>query len=565
MSLFSSIQLANNSLRANQIGLQVTGQNIANANTPGYIREEVVLSPAPTQRLGNVSLGLGVEVTGVIQKIDHYLEQRLRNATSERVAGAIEEQTYLELEVIYGELSDTDLSTAISDFFNSIQEIATQPESVPNRRIAVEKAKTLAANINQMYARALRGRKDLNSRVEQTAEDINRLTEEIRGLNLRISETEATDISASDAVGLRDQRHIALTKLAELIYIQVYEQPTGMVSVYNGGEYLVLDGDARQVKASEYSDRGLTVFELRLEDTNKPLEITGGEVGGLVKSRDDVLGGFLDSLDDFAGTLIGEFNRLYASGQGLVGYDSLTSEWGVDAPTAELDAAELPFTPTNGSFELHVYNKASGQTERTDIAVDLNGLDTDATLTSLAAAINAVDGVSASINDDNQLVIGSDSDLVSFAFGNDTSGILAALGVNTFFSGNDARTIDVNGYVAADAQKFAASRGGIREDEKGAIALVAFQQQPLDSTDGLTIIGAYDRMTGTIAQNSSVAQAVATGARVFEDQLKGQSLAISGVSIDEEVLKMLRYQRSFQASAKYIATLDELLAMLVAI
>jgi flagellar hook-associated protein 1 FlgK len=139
MSLFSSIQLANNSLRANQIGLQVTGQNIANANTPGYIREEVVLSPAPTQRLGNVSLGLGVEVTGVIQKIDHYLEQRLRNATSERVAGAIEEQTYLELEVIYGELSDTDLSTAISDFFNSIQEIATQPESAPNRRIAVER------------------------------------------------------------------------------------------------------------------------------------------------------------------------------------------------------------------------------------------------------------------------------------------------------------------------------------------------------------------------------------------------------------------------------------------
>jgi flagellar hook-associated protein 1 FlgK len=565
MSLFSSIQLANNTLRANQIGLQVTGQNIANANTPGYIREEVAFNAAPTQRLGTVLLGLGVEVTGVIQKIDHYLEQRLRGATSERVAGEIEEQTHLELEVIYGELSDTDLSTALTDFFNSIQEIATQPESAPTRRVAVEKGKTLAANINQLYERALQMRIELNSRVEQTADDINRLTEEIRGLNLRISEAEATDISASDAVGLRDQRHSALTKLAELIDIQVYEQPTGMVSVYNGGEYLVLDGDVRTVKASEYSDRGLTVFELRLVDTNKPLEITGGEVGGLVKSRDDVLGGFLDTLDNFSGTLIGDFNRLYASGQGLSGYQSLTSEWGVESTTVALDSAGLPFTPTNGSFELQVYSDENELTETTVIPIDLNGLDSDATLASLAAAIDAVDGVSASINDDNQLVITTDSADASFAFGDDTSGILAALGINTFFSGSDARTIGVNSYVAADALKFAASRGGIGEDEKMSLDLVAFQQQPLDSQEGLTIWGSYERMTGTIAQNSSVAQAVASGARVFEDQLKGQSLAISGVSIDEEILKMIRYQRSFQASAKYIQTLDELLGILVAI
>jgi flagellar hook-associated protein 1 FlgK len=338
-----------------------------------------------------------------------------------------------------------------------------------------------------------------------------------------------------------------------------------MVSVYNGGEYLVLDADARMVKASEYSDRGLTVFELRLVDTNKPLDISGGEVSGLVKSRDDVLGGFLDTLDDFAGTLIGDFNRLYASGQGLSGYQSLTSEWGVESTTAALDAAGLPFAPTNGSFELQVYSDQNGLTETTVIPIDLNGLETDATLTSLAAAIDAVDGVRASINEDNQLVITSDSADASFAFGNDTSGILAALGINTFFSGSDARTIGVNGYVAADERLFAASRGGVGEDEKMALDLVAFQQQPLDSQDGLTIWGTYERMTGAIAQSSSVAQAAASGARVFEDQLKGQSLAISGVSIDEEILKMIRYQRSFQASAKYIGTLNELLGILVAL
>ncbi|MEX0586963.1 MAG: flagellar basal body protein, partial [Pirellulales bacterium] len=114
MSLFSSIQLANNALRAQQIGLQVTGQNIANANTPGYIREEVVLTPARTQRVGSLNLGLGVQVSGVIQKIDRFLENRLRNASSDRAAGEVQQETFAQLEGLIGELGDTDLSTSLN-------------------------------------------------------------------------------------------------------------------------------------------------------------------------------------------------------------------------------------------------------------------------------------------------------------------------------------------------------------------------------------------------------------------------------------------------------------------
>ncbi len=103
------------------------------------------------------------------------------------------------------------------------------------------------------------------------------------------------------------------------------------------------------------------------------------------------------------------------------------------------------------------------------------------------------------------------------------------------------------------------------EDSDIAVELAGFAQKALDSEDGLTLYGLYERMTANVAQGSSVAHAVAEGARVFEDQLRGQSLAISGVSIDEEILRMIRYQRSFQASARYIAALDELLQMLVSI
>jgi flagellar hook-associated protein 1 len=396
-------------------------------------------------------------------------------------------------------------------------------------------------------------------------DDINRLVEEIRVLNIRITESEGSDTSASEAVGLRDQRQNALANLAKLVDINVTEQENGSSSVFLGGDYLVLDGISRSVKATEYSDRGLQVFELRLEESDSLLQIAGGEVAGLIKSRDEVLGGFLDELDNFASALVYEFNRVYSSGQGRTGFQSVTSESSVDSTTAALDAAGLSFTPTNGSFQILVQNTPTGLTETTDITVDLNGLDDDATLADLAAAIDAVDGISASINSSNQLTIASDSTDLEFAFANDTSGILTALGINTFFTGNDARTVGINSAVATDPLKFAASRNGVDLDNEIAVELAGFAQKALDSENGLTLYGLSERMTANVAQGSSVAHAVAEGARVFEDQLRGQSAAISGVSIDEEILRMLRYQRSFQASAKYIAALDELLQTLVAL
>jgi len=98
MSLFGSIQLGANSLRADQVAMQVVGQNIANASTPGYIREEAVLTPASGQRIGNYVLGLGVEVEAIVQKIDKFLEERLRGAVSDSSSAEAQQNTYTQLE-----------------------------------------------------------------------------------------------------------------------------------------------------------------------------------------------------------------------------------------------------------------------------------------------------------------------------------------------------------------------------------------------------------------------------------------------------------------------------------
>lgn len=563
MSLLSSIQLANNTIRAQQIGLQVVGQNISNANTPGYIREEVIFSPAPTQKVGDLLLGLGVEVVGVVQKVDKFLEERLRSATADRANSEAKENTWFRLEGLIGELSDTDLSTSLNDFVSSINEVLNQPESVSVRNLAVLQGQSLSAEINRLFNRTTELRVDLNDRVEGSVSDINRLIGEISELNQRITETEGGNTSASDAVGLRDQRGLALTRLSELISVQVVEQPSGAVNVYSGGDFLVFEGSTREVQATLENDRGISISQLSIKETGTPLDLSSGEIGGFVAGRDEILGNFQDQLNNFTATFVYEFNRVFSSGQGLSGYQSLTSEFAVDDVDAALDATGLEFSPENGSFQVQIFNRQTGLTETTDVFVNLDGLDTDTSLSELVAELDAIDGISASINTSNQLQIFSDTPDQDFAFNDDTSGILASLGVNTFFSGTTAGDIGVNQVLVADPGKFAASGTGVGPDTTNAIELAGFLDRPLDSANGTTITDLYDRLTGETTQNAAVARAVADGFRVFEQTLEGEHLSISGVSIDEETVRMISYQRVFQAAARYISELNDLLELLV--
>lgn len=569
MSLFGSIQMAANTLRANSIALQVVGQNMANANTPGYIREEVVFVPGPTQRVGGLLMGSGVRVDSVIQKIDLFLEERLRGSVSDRMDAETQESSYQQLEGIIGELSDTDLSTSLNSFFSAISEILNDNATDSPRHLAVLQGVTLAENISRMTQRVNTIRSDINNRIINMAGNINRLTEEIRVLNIRIANTEGGNISNSDAVGLRDMRLVAMEDLAKLIDIRVLEQPSGAVVIYSGSDYLVYEGASQEVEVVLDSSGTLTGASINMVRTDSPLNPSAGELRGLLDSRDNVMGDFMSRLDNFSQTLIFEFNKVYSSGQGVHGYQALTSEFAVDDVNADLDAAGLRFMPENGSFQVMVRNKKTGETQTTDILVDLNGLGSDISLDgtdgrSLKEMLDAVDGISASITS-NRLSITSDSADQEFTFGSDTSGILAALGLNTFFTGYNASGIGVNSLVRDDPFRFAASQAGIGTDTENAEVLAAFIDRPVASQNNASLAALYDRMVGETTQAASITRSVADGARVFEDTLRGQKMATSGVSLDEEAVRMISFQRSFQASARYIATLADLFDLVVSL
>ncbi len=563
MSLFSSIQMAGNSLQIQQIGLQVAGQNIANASTPGYSREEVQLAAGPTQRVGGLLLGTGVQIHAITQDIDKFLNERVRGATSDQTSTALSTQTYQQLESLFGELNSSNLGSALTDFTSSISQVLNSPQDVPTRNLAVLKGQTLASTLNGLATQASQLRSNLNDQVVQDAGSINSLITQVGKLNVQIAETEGGNTTSSQAVGLRDQRSEALQSLAKLINIKTSEQADGTVSVFSGGDYLVSEGETRLVKVDTTSDRGLDAASIRLAQTDSPLAINSGEVGGLIDSRDDVLGGFLDSLNAFAGTLSQEFNKIYSTGQGLNGYSKVTSTNPVDDVNAALDATGLKNPPVNGTFQVLVYNKMTGLTQTHDVQISENGLSTDTSLASLATQLNSISGLSATTSPTGQLTIGTTSADQQVAFAGDTSGVLAALGINTFFTGSDALGIQVNNAVVQDPSTFAASSGGIGADTNVAEQLAQFQELPLASQNGATMAGLYDQMASTVTQNSSVAKSVSDSAATFASSLVGQQQAISGVNIDEETVNLLQYQRNFQASAKFISTLNDLLNDLV--
>jgi flagellar hook-associated protein 1 len=562
MSLLGTLQIASNSLFASQVGLQVTGNNIANANTPGYVRQRPVFVPATTQQIGTLSLGLGVKVEGIVQQADRFLTARLRDASSDLASSESQEDAYVQLEAIVGELSETDLSSSLTRFFGAINDILNQPEDAAVRNLAVLEGTSLTDDIGRMNDRVRETRESLNNEISASAGDINRLLSEIADLNVNIVQTEGAN-TAGQAVGLRDQRELALSELSKIVKVRAIEQPSGSVGVFAGGDFLVSDGEFRNVEAAYTVNRGLSVATINLTATDAPLTVEGGSLAGNYLARDEVLGGFIDNLDQLAATLAFEFNKVYSSGQGLTGLTDVQSEFAVSDSTVALDQAGLAFTPVNGSFEVKVFNTKSGLTETTDIFVRLNGLNDDTTLADLASSLNAVDGITATVNAGRGLTISTDSPAVEFGFGNDTSDILASLGVNTFFSGTDSQTIGINDLVRSDPSKFAASEGGIGEDSKVALELATFGDRTLESRNGQSLFGQYEDIVAGVTQASSVTQAVTDGFRVFQQTLEGQNLGLTGVSIDEEAINMIAYQRSFQASARVAATINELLSVLI--
>ncbi len=564
MSLFSAIQGSSNALRVNQVGLQVVGNNIANVNTPGYIRQELIQTPARGYKSGDLVIGQGVQAVGIQQKLDSFVIDRLRQTQSQLSYQEQLEGTNSQIESLINELTDKDFSSNLSRFANAFQDVANQPGSDSFRTLAISRGQELATQLRGLSKSV----DDISSRnqteISAAATDINRIVQSIAKLNQRIVEVEGGSLSNSDAVGLRDERLKALDELATFVDTTVSEEPTGAVTVFVGGDYLVSNGIPREVKAGLNTNGPISSLEIRLVDTDVGLKVTGGKVKGLYETANTAASsGFKGKLDSLASDVIRVVNRLHSQGQGLKGVGIATGESIVKNTFGPIEQSNPNLDIDNGSFVIEVKDGKTGKTKTFDILVRQQGLPSDTTAQQLAASIDGIDGISARITNDGRFEIKSDSEAIKFSFASDTSGALAALGINTFFRGDSASTIEVRPSIVADPTLLAASLKGVGNGADNAIKIAEAFSKSTDLLGGRSINALYDEMIAGTTREINSQKGITDGLRNFQQTLEAQHLGISGVNLDEEAVKMLLYQRAFQATSKLITVASQMLDTLV--
>lgn len=563
MGLYAALHMSGRSLQAFTTGISVAGQNVANANTPGYIREELNLDPGQSYRIGSLVLGTGVEVAGIRQQINTFLESRLHIANGDAAAANARTGIYDQLETVLNELGDGDLSTALSDFFSAVQNLANEPDQTTLRSALIGQGTDLARDITDVRTRIDELRSSQNVQIQDLVKEANELIDTIDRLNPQITQVEAGGLLKSDAGALRTQRYNALQRLSEIIPISYREREDGGVDVFSGSDWLLLDGAKQNLEVYSEPNRGLNLSYVRTTTTKSLLPDGGGQLRGIIDGRDDVLGGFIDNLDSLTSNLIGEFNRIYSAGEGAVGYTSLTAERAIADSSSALNAAGLPFAVKHGGFDLKVVNSATGQVTTSRVSIDLDGLNgNDTTLASLAAALGGIANVNASIDTTGRLTLSSASGY-EIKFGDDTSGALAALGVNTFFKGSDSASIGVQQALKTDPRLLATGRGGGPGDNSNVAALANILDKPIAGLHGESLTSFYESVISKVGQEAAAEKGLAQGSEAYLQSLVSQREQYSGVSLDEETIKIMEFQRSFQTAARFISTIDELLGVLM--
>jgi flagellar hook-associated protein 1 FlgK len=561
MGLNAALSIAGTALDVFSTGIQVAGNNIANSNTPNYIRESLILEASFPVQQGSLILGSGVTAAGIKQQVDQFLQQRIYTANGDASGASATNDLYKQLETALQTLGTGDLSTQFGDLTSAFNNLLNQPELTANRQLAVQQGVQFSQAVSNLRSRIDTLRTSANTQVSSLVTEANSLIDDIASLNPKITSLESSGLLRSDAGALRDQRYADINRLSQLVPIRVIDHGTGGVDVYLGNDSLVIPGETNHLVTANRGDRGVNVLDVTVAGSNSPIAGTKGELAGTIGGRDNVIGGFINKLDQFASTVINQFNIIHSSGQGEHGYTSVTGTYQVNDPNAALDAAGLAFTPQNGSFQVKVVNTSTGIARTSTINVDLAGVNPKTTLTDIVNQLNGVANVTASATVDGRLTIKT-ANGYEIEFANDNSGALASLGINTFFTGSSSLDIGVNSQLTADPTLLAAGQGGGPGDGRNAAQLANLGNLTSAALGGSSIGSFYQQAVSGLGQASASENAVAQGAQGFVDSLNSQRAQFSGVSIDNEMIQIMQFQNAYQAAARFISTLDTLFTTL---
>ncbi len=306
-------------LLTTQRALATTAHNIANVNTPGYSRQTIEVKVREPQFTGAGFLGKGVEVGSIRRIHSEFLTDQLRVSTSSSTENATFFNLASRVDNIVAD-EGTGLSPSLLSFFNSVQDVADIPSSISARQVMVSEAEALVARFQFLDSRLDDLTSEIRIRLGNELRDINSLSQSLADINGRIVEAFG-DIVTEPPNDLLDQRDELVRQLAEIVSVSTSEQDDGSLNVFIGqGQSLVLGGDVQTLSYSEtYQGHYEIILTGSFSSSTVTDNITGGNMGGLLRFQSEMLEPARNSLGRLAIGLADSFNDQHILGMSLDG------------------------------------------------------------------------------------------------------------------------------------------------------------------------------------------------------------------------------------------------------
>jgi flagellar hook-associated protein 1 FlgK len=311
-SLMGSMSIALGSLRDNQEALDVTTNNIANINTPGYSRQVVNVSETNPIQMGQLQFGTGAQIDNIQSIRDQVLEFRLNSETSTQSSLNGFLQPMQQVQATFNEAAGTGLQSSISAFYNSLTQLSTDPSNVPLRQGVIAAAQGLASTFNNAATSLTTIGTSMDAQVPTITQQVNTIAQSIANLNLRIGESQNT---GQQPGVLEDQRNQLIQNLSQVINIQASDGGHGMVSIsIAGGIALVVGGQGFALTNVNGPNPPNVNNILSSDGTNVTKSITGGQLGGILRVRDQAIPALLTKLDTLSAGIAKNINAGQAAG-----------------------------------------------------------------------------------------------------------------------------------------------------------------------------------------------------------------------------------------------------------
>ncbi|TVR00953.1 MAG: flagellar hook-associated protein FlgK [Desulfovibrionales bacterium] len=673
----SLLNTGKGALLAFQSALHVTGENIANVNTPGYSRRSVRLEENPSIDFRPGQIGMGVNAREVIRHYDYFIERQYLEKSSTMNRWDALHTNLRNVEMLFNESIGDGLNNVMAKFWADWQNLSLRPDDMASRSQLMSTAQNLTQIVNQVDRDLSHFQRQMDDFIRQDVDRANELLRDIAEINRRIA---VHDIPGqNNANALLDKRDTLTRELAGLLDIQTQDKGNGEFfimttaghTLVDGREYfklnfegpgssaslapgssgaihfsgssereffvevvdpgvntdatfrVSLDGgvtwlrdDAGQIRKFDVSTTPQTIEGLDIwfdptwnlskgdsftivpksglywyENTSSKMNITpqihfngddnrrrvtGGTITGSFNFRDDFIGNFREKLDTLASTMAWEANRIHSLGAGLQTFGQVLGTYGVadqEEPLSSLSSG-LFFGDKlqQGNVTVWVYDSAGlpSDPQQLNFGTPPSVVNFDPTTHSLddvEEAFNALNGIQAEIVNNRLEITATPGN--TFAFGSDSTGLLAALGINTFFDGTDARGFGLNQEVFNNLERINAGHvNGAGEintgDNETAKAMAALQYEKVNFRTSFqgrtsqTLQNFYGSLVGDAGAATANASFNFNYHKALADDLHKRQEEVSGVNLDEEMSSLIKFQHSYSAAAKLISTADQM-------